>query len=105
MAEKKLIGKVTHYFSNLSVAVVELSAGLKVGDKIAIEGPKTKLEQAVDSMQIEKDAIQEAKKGQAIGLKTKDKVRPGDVVYRLVEEAAQAPEKAAKPKAKAVKKK
>jgi putative protease len=80
---KTKIGKITHYFTNIGVAVIELEKTLKVGDKISIEGATTKIEQTVDSMQIEKEKVQEAKKGQAIGLKVKDRVRPGDLVYKV----------------------
>lgn len=86
MAEKKLVGKVTHYFGNLGVAVVELTEEVKVGDKLAIEGTTTKIEQKLDSMQIDKDSVKKAGAGQSIGLKVKDRVRTGDVVYKLVEE-------------------
>ena len=86
MAEKKLVGKVLHYFGNLGVAVVELTEEVKVGDKLAIEGTTTKIEQKLDSMQIDKNPVEKAGAGQSIGLKVKDKVRPGDVVYKLVEE-------------------
>ncbi|MCH8328965.1 MAG: translation elongation factor-like protein [Nanoarchaeota archaeon] len=79
----KKIGKVTHYYTNIGVSVVELSATLKVGDKIRIKGATTDFEQTIDSMQIEKDKIDEAKKGQSIGLKVKDHVRQHDVVYKV----------------------
>jgi putative protease len=85
MAEKKLVGRVTHYFANLGVAVVELTEEVKVGDKLAIEGATTKIEQKLDSMQIDKNPVEKAGAGQSIGLKTKDRVRPGDVVYKLME--------------------
>ncbi len=81
--EKKLVGKVTHYFTNISVAVIELSDTLKIGDKIKIEGANTNFEQTVDSMQIEKQPVEEAKAGDAIGLKVKDRVRPNDKVFKL----------------------
>lgn len=83
--EKELVGKITHYFSKIGVAVVELSAPLKVGDKISIEGSNKKVEQVVESMQIEHQNIQEASAGQAIGLKVVDKVSPGNKVYKIVE--------------------
>ncbi len=82
--EKKLIGKVTHYFSKIGVAVVELSDVLKVGDKISIEGAHTHYKQDVESMQIEHKNIQEAKPGDSIGLKVIDKVREGDSVFKVV---------------------
>ena len=80
--EKKL-GKVTHYFTNIGVAVVKLSGILKVGDKIHIKGATSDFEQKVDSMQIEHEKLEEAKKGQAIGLKVKDHAREHDVVYKV----------------------
>ena len=85
MAEKKRVGKVLHYYSNISVAVVELEDTLKVGDKISIEGHTTNFEQEVESMQINKQPIEEATAGQQIGLKVKDKVRENDIVYKIIE--------------------
>ena len=83
--EKKLIGKVSHYYSKAGVAIVELRDELKVGEKISIEGVTTNLQQNVDSMQIEHAKIQKAKKGDAIGLKVKDRVRESDHVYKIVQ--------------------
>ncbi|MHA2313869.1 MAG: translation elongation factor-like protein [Candidatus Hermodarchaeia archaeon] len=80
---KTPIGKVTNYYSKIKVAVVELSAPLKKGDKIAIEGSTTKLTQTVKSMQIDRQDIDSAKAGQDIGLKVKDRVRIGDTIYRI----------------------
>ena len=79
----KEVGKIVHYYTKLSVGIIELSDTLKVGDKIRIKGATTDFEQTVDSMQIEKDKIDEAKKGQSIGLKVKDQVRQHDVVYKV----------------------
>ena len=77
------IGKVVHYYTNLGVGIIELSGTLKVGDKIKIKGATTDFEQAVASMQIEHDKVEEAKKGKSIGLKVKKHVRQNDVVYKL----------------------
>lgn len=79
--EKKLIGKITHFFAKISVAVIQVEAPLKVGDKISIEGPTTNFQQTIDSMQVEHKNIEEAKKGDDIGMKVSEKVRPGDLVY------------------------
>jgi putative protease len=84
MAEKKLVGKVTHYYGKIGVAVVELEDELKVGDKISIEGKKTNIQQIVESMEIEHQKVQSASKT-SIGLKTIDKVREGDLVYKIIE--------------------
>jgi putative protease len=81
--EKKLIGKITHYFTNISVGVIELSDGLKVGEKISIEGSTTNFEQKIDSMQIHNKPVETAKAGDAIGIKVKDRVREGDNVYKV----------------------
>ncbi len=83
MAEKKLVGEITHFFTNINVAVIKLKAGLKEGEKILIEGATTNLEQEAKSMQIEHKKVKAAKKGQSIGLKVKDRVREGDKVYRV----------------------
>jgi translation initiation factor IF-2 len=76
------IGKITHFFSKICVAVIELKKPLKVGDTIAMKGPTTDFEQTVDSMQIEHENVKEAKAGQSIGLKVAQRVRETDVVYK-----------------------
>ncbi len=83
MVEKKLVGKVTHYFSRIGVAVVELNDELKIGDKIRIEGATTSFEQEVESMEIENKKIERAGAGQSIGLKVRDRVREKDNVYLI----------------------
>jgi len=86
MAEEKLIGKITHYFTNIGVGVIEVTEGeLKVGDKIHIKGATSDFEQTVDSMQIEHENVEVAKKGDAIGLKVEQQVREGDEIYKAAE--------------------
>jgi putative protease len=82
-AEKKLIGKIDHYFAKIGVAVIELSGELKAGDRISIEGMTTDLQQTVSSMQIEHESVAKAGKGQAVGLKVEQRVREGDLVYKI----------------------
>lgn len=84
MSEENVVevGRVTHFFSKISVAVIELKAPLAVGDTIAIKGPTTDFEQAVESMQIEHQNVQKATAGQSIGLKVTQRVRETDVVYK-----------------------
>jgi len=82
--EGKLIGKVTHYFGNIGVAVIELTDNLKVGDNIRISGGEmVDFAQTVDSIEIEREKVQEAKAGDSIGLKIEQKVREGYKVYKL----------------------
>jgi len=85
LSEEELqeIGKVSHFFSKISVAVVDLKATLSVGDRIRIQGPTTNFEQTVDSMQIEHADVKTAKAGQSIGLKVKERVREKDTVYKV----------------------
>ncbi|MCK4475724.1 MAG: hypothetical protein KAU16_03265 [Methanophagales archaeon] len=85
MAEKKLIGRITHYFSGIGVAVIELSDDIKAGDKIRIEGATTSFEQVVESMEIENEKVELATVGQSIGMKVKDRVRLHDSVYKIME--------------------
>lgn len=82
-AEKKLIGKVSHYFTKIGVGVIELEDGVSVGDKISIEGATTNIQQPIKSMQINHKDVKKAKKGDSIGLRVKDRVRPGDNVYKI----------------------
>lgn len=81
MVDEKQIGKITHYYNNIGVGIVELSDKLKVGDQIRIKGKSTDFEQEVDSMQLEHEPVQAAKKGDVIGIKVKEKVKEGDEVY------------------------
>ena len=80
------VGRVGTYFAHPKAAAIELEDGLKVGDTIHIKGHTTDFEQEVESMQIENESVQEAKKGDSIGVKVKERVRGNDVVYKLVEE-------------------
>ena len=81
--KEKPIGRVESYFSSIGVAAIKLDAPLKKGDKIHIKGHTTDFEQAIGSMQLNRKDIKEAKKGDSIGIKVDDKVRPNDVVYKM----------------------
>ena len=81
---EKPIGRITHYYSHLSVGIIELTEGeLKVGDTIRIKGKHTDFTQTVDSIQIEHQGVTQAPKGQSVGIKVKEKVREHDLVFRL----------------------
>ena len=82
-AEKKLIGKVTHFFTKISVAVVELSDAVKKGDKLSFEGATTNFEQKLASIHIHNKAVEEAKAGDAVGVRVKERVREGDQVFKI----------------------
>ena len=84
MSEENIVevGRITHFFSKIGVAVVELTAPLVVGDNILVKGPSTDFEQVVESMQIEHTNIPRAEAGQSIGLKLAQRVREKDAVYK-----------------------
>lgn len=82
--EGKLIGKITHYFSNIEVAVIELSSPLKIGETIrVIGGEETDFDQEVESMQIDHKEVKSAKKGDSVGMKVDEKVHEGYKVYKI----------------------
>lgn len=84
MPEKLAIGKVSHYFSKIGVAVVDLTKELKVGDRISIEGRGKTVEQTVESMEIEHDKVTVAASGQSVGLKVAQPVKEGDAVFKII---------------------
>jgi len=84
MPEEK-IGEVSDFFARPLVAGIELTAALKVGDKIHIKGHTTDLELVVNSMQIHNVNVEEAKAGDSIGVKVGDRARRGDAVYKVTD--------------------
>lgn len=83
--EEKEIGKVTHYFGNISVGIIEITADtLKIGDTIHIKGHTTDFQQTIESMQIEHEEVQEAKVGDSVGVKVNEHVREHDIVYKII---------------------
>jgi putative protease len=82
---EEMIGHVSDFFAHPVVAAIELTAALKLGDKIRIKGHTTDLKLQVDSMQIENTSVQEAKAGDSIGVKVPERVRHGDSVYKIVD--------------------
>ncbi len=83
MSQEKQIGKITHYFDHIGVGVVWLTGSLKLGDEIHIIGGKRNFVQEVKSIQVEQENIKKAQKGDTIGLKFDEQVRPGDKVYKV----------------------
>lgn len=81
MAEEREVGAVAHYYANIGVAVIELIDTLKVGDNMHVKGATSDFTQKIESMQIEHKNVEEAKKGESIGLKVKEHAREHDKVF------------------------
>lgn len=79
--EQKSIGNVSTYFGQVGVAAIKLSDALKIGDIVHIKGATTDFKLPVKSMQIKNKEVKKAKKGDHIGIKVPDKVRPNDKVF------------------------
>jgi selenocysteine-specific translation elongation factor len=82
MAEK-LVGTISHWFGNIKVAGIELAGRLAVGDRVHILGHTTDFEQEIKSMQIDNEDVDEADRGDDVGVKLKARARVGDKVYRV----------------------
>jgi len=76
------IGHISHFFSKIKVAVIELTLPLSVGDHILVKGPSTDFDQKVESMQIDRKEIYRVEGGQSVGLKLAKLAKEKDVVYK-----------------------
>jgi translation elongation factor EF-1alpha len=83
MEELQEVGRVSHFFGKINVAIIEVNDTISVGDQIFIKGPTTDIEQTVDSMEIEHEKVQQVKSGQSIGMKVNARVRENDIVYKI----------------------
>ena len=84
MAEEKLIGKVTHFFSKVAVAIVKLEEPLQVGQTIHLKGAHDDFTQEIKEMQYEHQAITDGKTGQEVGVKVDQKVHENDQVFLVL---------------------
>jgi putative protease len=80
--KQNIVGIVTHYFPRVKAAAIKLKAPLKLGDTVKIKGHTTDFTQAVSSLQINRQPISMAKRGQEIGLLVNSRVRRKDIVYK-----------------------
>jgi translation initiation factor IF-2 len=81
------IGKVSHYFDRIAVAVLELTDTIRLGDTVRFLGHSSDYKQKIDSMQIEHKNVAEAKPGQEVALRVDKKVHPNDKVFKVTEDA------------------
>ena len=82
--EEEKVGKVEKFFAKPSVAAVEVTAGvLRIGDRVHFKGHTTDFEDTITSMQIDNQPVEEAKPGDLLGIKVKERVREHDAVYKV----------------------
>ena len=79
------IGQVSDFFARPVVAGIKLTGTLKLGDRVHIKGHTTDLEFTVGSMQVNNVNVEQAKADDAVGIKVIDRVRRGDVVYKVTD--------------------
>ena len=82
ISQETALGTVTHYYSHLGVAVVQINTGvLTIGDTVHIKGHVTDFSQTIDSMEYEHQHVEQASAGQTVGLKTTSPMRQHDIVF------------------------
>ncbi|MEW6669052.1 MAG: translation elongation factor-like protein [Thermodesulfobacteriota bacterium] len=85
MAEEQ-VGVVVKFFSKPSVAAVQvMGKGMKKGDLLHYKGHTTDFTDQIVSLEVDNKAVDDAKAGDLVGIKVKDRVRENDKVYRVEE--------------------
>lgn len=82
MSEEERVGTVIHFYDRISVAVIQLEADLKLGDRIRFSGKDADFSQEVDSMQIEHDPVESVEAGGEVAVKVEQEVSEGTEVFR-----------------------
>ncbi len=82
---EKEIGVISHYFGKVSVGIIELTDVLKIGDSIRIKGANDDFTQKIETMQIEHVTVNEANKGDSVGIKVAQPVHEHDKVFKIIE--------------------
>ena len=82
MADQEL-GKVIHFFGKISVAMIQITGELKVGDSIKVKTHSGEFTQVVDSMQVNRAPVTEAAAGAEVGMKVAQPVKEGDTVFKV----------------------
>jgi hypothetical protein len=80
------IGKVSHYFSKIGVAAIEITHDkISVGDTLHFKGHTSDFTQKIDSMQIDNEQVSEAGVGKSVGMRVAQHARQHDQVYKVVD--------------------
>jgi hypothetical protein len=83
MSEGERLGEVIHYYDKVQVAVLRLTRGVKLGDRMHFRGAHTDFEQQADSLQVDHAAVTQAGAGSEVAVKVDQRVRKGDEVFRV----------------------
>jgi len=80
------VAVIVKFFAKPSVAALEVTNGtIKIGDMLKYKGHTTDFTEEITSMEIDNQAVVEAKVGDLVGVKVKERVRENDKVYKVVE--------------------
>jgi len=80
---EKEIGKITHWYDKINVAVIKLTGGIKKGDKIKIKKGTEETEATVESLQIDRVDVEKGKKNDEVAIKLSQKAKEGSTVYKV----------------------
>ncbi|MDR3269145.1 MAG: U32 family peptidase [Tannerella sp.] len=88
---KEYIARGIGYFGKIGVAEFEMDSGvLHVGDEILITGPTTgALFHHVDEIRVNLVPVSETRKGERFSIRTNQRIRPSDRMYKLVSQPAE----------------
>ncbi len=80
------VGRIVKFFAKPSVAAIEVTGGtIKPGDTLKFKGHTTDFTDEVGRIEIDNQAVDEAKAGDLVGIKVAERVRENDTVYKVVE--------------------
>jgi putative protease len=84
--KKEYVARGMNYFANLHVAEFEMESGsLRVGDEILVTGPTTgAVFDVVKEIRVELKPVDETVKGERFSIKTAEKIRPSDRMYKMI---------------------
>jgi putative protease len=80
------VAVIVKFFAKPSVAALQVTEGsIKRGDTLRYKGHTTDFTEVVNSMEVDNQPVEEAKVGDLIGVKVKERVRENDKVYKVVD--------------------
>ncbi|KKQ00904.1 MAG: hypothetical protein UW15_C0038G0003 [Parcubacteria group bacterium GW2011_GWC1_44_10] len=79
---EKEVGKITHWYDKIGVAVIDLKGALKMGDRVKIKKGEDEFEETISSMQVDHKEVSSAKKGDEVAVKLSQKAKEGAAIYK-----------------------